>query len=431
VSGTSPDARPKAVLLGGQNIAVSVARALGRAGVSVVALGDGEFDTVGSSRHCSSFVDLGSGDGVQERWLEWLLDRPDSRPAVLFPCNDDGLELVLRNRSLLTDAGYLPAQLNDEVALAMLDKRRTYELAREAGVGTPHTRLLRTAADVEAVADEFDYPCALKPVHSHLFARRFGLRKKILLVDTPDDLRLIFSRTEAMELEMIVTEIIPGDDDRLGSYWTYRTPEGTSLFELTKRKLRQYPTQFGLGTYHVTDWNPRIAEAGRRFSEQVGLEGIVNIEFKLDPRDDVLKLIECNQRFTLANEIFRCAGIDLPVLAYRSVIGDAPDPIRHYRTGVHLWFPVEDARAFISYRRNGELTGREWARTLLRHQHFPLLAVTDPGPALASWAQLLGRALRRLVSRNGPDSAGEPGVALGPGVVSPPGDAEGPAQPRA
>jgi len=120
------------ILLGGQSIAVSVALSLGRAGLSVTALGDGGFDTVGSSRYCSTFVDLGSGQGVQERWLDWLLARPSS-DAVIVPCNDDGSELVARNRSLLVGAGYRPAELSDEVALTMLDKQRTYELAREAG----------------------------------------------------------------------------------------------------------------------------------------------------------------------------------------------------------------------------------------------------------------------------------------------------------
>jgi len=115
---------------------------------------------------------------------------------------------------------------------------------------------------------------------------------------------------------MLLTEIIPGPAARLVSFWTYRTPEGSFLFDFTKRKLRQYPTHFGLGTYHVTDRNPAIVDAGLRFCTGLDVQGIAVVEFKLDPRDDLPKLIERNQRFTLAIELLVQAGIDLSRLAY-------------------------------------------------------------------------------------------------------------------
>jgi hypothetical protein len=97
---------PPAVLLGGEAIAVSAARSLG-AGVRVYALGDAKFDAVAHCRYCDTFVDLGSGEGVQERWLEWL-QKEGPRGAVILPCNDDGLEMIARNRQLLTDLGSPP-----------------------------------------------------------------------------------------------------------------------------------------------------------------------------------------------------------------------------------------------------------------------------------------------------------------------------------
>ena len=56
----------------------------------------------------------------------------------------------------------------------MLDKDRTYVIARALGIDAPHTVTVRSAAGLAAVADELSYPCALKPVHSHRFQRRSG-----------------------------------------------------------------------------------------------------------------------------------------------------------------------------------------------------------------------------------------------------------------
>ena len=257
----SREAHHPVILLGGQNIAVCVGRSVGRAGVSVTALGDGRFDSVGASRYCSTFVDLGSGHGVQERWLDWLLARPRSK-AVIFPCNDDGIELVARNRPQLVASGYLPAELNDEVALATLDKQRAYELAREAGVATPRTTVTRTPEDAQLAADELGYPCALKPLHSHLFARHFGLTRKLLLADTRDEVGRIVRKTQALGLEMLLTEIIPVPDDLLASYWTYRTTDRIVPLRLHEAEAQAVPDAFR--PRHVSRDRPESGDRGRR-----------------------------------------------------------------------------------------------------------------------------------------------------------------------
>ena len=71
---------------------MSVARSLAAAGVHVTALGHSA-SPVRHSRACARFVDLGREDGVQDRWLRWLAGAPAG--AVLLPCDDDALELLV------------------------------------------------------------------------------------------------------------------------------------------------------------------------------------------------------------------------------------------------------------------------------------------------------------------------------------------------
>jgi D-aspartate ligase len=384
------------ILLGGGIIAVSVARGVGTADIPVWALGDANADVVNHSRFCTSFVDLGSGDGVQERWLDWLCDRQIGE-AVVFPCCDDGLELVARHRAMLVEHGYLPIEANDDVLLAMLDKLKTYALAREAGIEVPRHFALESVDQLDAALTEsgVGFPCALKPLHSHLFARQYGSDKKVLVAHDHAELVQACAEIAAHQLRMMVTEIIPGPEGAYCSLHTYLDEGGEPLALLTKRKLRQYPIGFGMGCYHVTDWNEEVARVGLRFCRGVGILGMANPEFKRDARDGRLKLIECNHRFTMSNELVRRVGVNLPLLAYDRLL---TLPVRQgdgYREGVHLWSPGQDARAFLEARRQGQMTLREWVGSLLHRQHLALFDRNDPGPLLFGW----GRRLRRLAVR--------------------------------
>jgi D-aspartate ligase len=389
--------RVSAILLGGSPIAYSVARSLGAIGVPVYVLGDAAWDTVGSSRFCAHFVDLGSGADVGKRWIDWL-EAEGPRDGAVLPCNDDGLELIACNRARLVELGYRPIEANDEVLLAMLDKQRTYELAVGAGVDAPKTVRIGSAPQLDAALKTSDigFPCALKPLHSHLFARHFGMEQKVFLARSRSELEHALSRVAPLCIEMLLTEIIPGPDDAHFGFYTYLDEEGEPLLLFTKRKLRQFPPGFGLGSYHVASWHEDVAELGLGFCQRIGLRGLANVEFKRDERDGVLKLIECNHRFTLANELLCGAGIDPGVLTYNRLIGLRVPRVAGYREGGHLWAPVRDVRAFLAYRRRGELTFRGWVRSLLHRQHLPQFQWNDPGPSIAVARRTARHAAARL-----------------------------------
>jgi D-aspartate ligase len=395
---TKTNANPPAVLLGGGLIAVAAARELGSAGIPVYALGDARSDTVGFSKYCTKFIDIGGLGSPQERLFTWLESGP--RGAVVFPCRDDFLEIVARNRSAIENNGYRMIEAKDEVVLAMLDKARTYELAREAGVPAPKTASIRTAADLDVV-EEIGFPCALKPLSSYTFAKEFGGRKKVLVADNRAELDMAWEVCESHGLDVLLTEIIPGPDDQYHSIISYMTEEQEPVFLLTKRKFRQYPVKFGLGSYHATNWNPAVAELGASFLRHVGLVGIANVEFKYDARDESYKIIECNHRLTLTSELVRLAGIDCAYLAYQRALGRPTGMNLAYKRGVRLLYPLYDFRAFTAYRARGELSVASWAASLLHRQHVPLFRWSDPAPAIMMYRIRAGRGGARLAAKFG------------------------------
>lgn len=369
---------PPAVVLGGQVTGLSVARSLAAAGIPVYVL-DQEKSPARASRAVRQFVNVGT-DRPQERMLEWLTAAEFG--AVVLPASDDGVELVARHRAELTAHGHRPVEANDDVLLAMLNKVQTYDLARRHGIAAPRIIRLVDQEGLEAALEHLEFPCVLKPDQSHLFARRGGGGAKVLMVGDASELRREFAHFSALGVEMFVTEVIYGESDEFVSYYGYLDADGENLVNFTKRKIRQCPPGFGIGTYHETTIDPEVAATGLRFLRAVGLRGLGNIEFKQDARDGKLILIECNPRFTMSNELARIAGVDLALLSYHRALLRPVAPIEDYRVGLHLWDPVRDMRALRSYHRQGELSAGKWATSLLHRQVFPAFRLDDPGPAI-------------------------------------------------
>ncbi len=396
----TPDTLRPAVLLGGETIAVTVARSLGKAGIPVHALGKGGVDPVGYSRYCTSFEDVGSGDGVQDRYLDWLAHRAPAN-SVVFPCNDDALQLVGERRPVIAELGHVTIEAHDEVLLAMLDKERTYELAAGLGIGAPRRLQVSGWEQVEAAAREIGFPVALKPLQSHVFARAFGMGTKLLLAHDEQELARAFARITPLGLDVMVTEVVPGSDERCWTYTAYLDENGEPRFEFTRRKVRQFPPHFGRGCYYLLEWREDVAKTGLRFFQGVGVRGLASVEFKRDPRDGQLKVLDCNQRFDRAIALFQGAGLDVPFFVYERLLGRRPSAPRPRHNGVRLLSPIDDLRSSVQLWREGELSVGDWARSLFHRQHFLVFTPADPLPSAVSLSRSVGRAVRKPVaSRN-------------------------------
>ena len=388
--------KPPAILVGGQASTLSVARSLGPAGVEVVVVADAPTSPVRRSRHCGRFVDVPVGPNLQERWLERLLELA---PGVVLPCTDEALELVARRRAELVTAGHFVYGCDDELALAMLDKERTYALARAAGIRSPRTVPVADAAALHAAVEPIGFPCGLKPVSPVEFRRVYGLRRKLFVAGDAAQLEAAFEETSARGLRMLLTEIVPGPDESVWGYLAYVGTDGRPLLEASKRKLRQWPAHFGIGSYHVTARDDEVIELGRSFVAEVGLRGFAAVELKRDARNGELVLIECNQRFINATELLRAAGVDVALVAYDHARGRIPEPQPEAREGVRLLFLVEDSRSFLEQRRTGELSTAGWVRSVLHRQRFPVFSTRDPLPSLYTNAALVGGIVGRRFKR--------------------------------
>jgi predicted ATP-grasp superfamily ATP-dependent carboligase len=388
-----PAVQPPVIILGGEANALSVARDLGRTGVAVYFLVEDDA-CIRHSRYARNIQVPHAPDQRIEAWSAFLLgpESDDLRGAVLIACSDTAIQVLARHRSALAEKFKLDV-CNVPAQLAVLDKLTTCKLGHRANIPTPAFWEVNTREQVLALEKSLIYPLMVKPRLSHIFQEKFG-RKHIIVQNFAQLLGAYDSASEA-GLEVLLMEWIPGPDSALCSYFTYIDQADRAHFHFTKRVIRRFPAGMGAGSYHITDWIPELVPLGLKFFREVGLRGLLNVEFKRDPRDGQYKLIECNARFTASNALVTASGFNLSLFVYRQIVGGAVQPLNSFQSGRRLIDPVRDFWAFRELRAAGEITLKQWVMSLLHRQDFAYFAWSDPLPAIARAA----KPLRRLLSR--------------------------------
>lgn len=394
---SDPEHRPPLIVVGGSTNALSVARSLGPLGVAVYGLGVDPFVTW--SRHLTP-IPVPAHDDTEAAWTECLLGPATDhlRGAVVVAADDVALTVLARHRAALLERFRLD---DSDVAaqLGMLDKLTTYEWAQQAGVPTPRFWRVDSGADIERHRDELVYPLIVKPLLSHEYQARFPGATKFRVATDHASLVEGYRELDEAGLAVMLVEKIEGPDELLCSYATHLDAAGTPAFGFTKRVVRRYPPNEGLGCYHVTDDVPEVKELALRLLRHAGVRGLASVEFVRDQRDGQLKLIECNARFSAANPLLVAAGLDLARLVYFRALGrEHPMPPSH-PAGLRLLYPADDLRSFLVLRRRGELTLGRWLRSIAHRQHFPVFRADDPMPALARAAYRTRKRVRRSSRR--------------------------------
>ena len=371
------------VVLGGSSNALAVARNLGRRGIPVYLMVQAD-NCATFTRFATKVFPFSDKKSVSDNWRELLLDNPlpELTGSVIMPCNDDGLEFLAKYNQQLAKRYILDDSIPD-VHLTMLNKRRTMEKARDIGIPVPKFAVVDSEADIAKIdPKEIMFPTIVKPQHSHLFQKAFN-GEKLFFADNWDELRMRLDQSLAKQQKVIVSEMIPGPDTQLASYYTYLDKDDNPLFHFTKAVIRRFPKNNGQGCYHVTRWDPEVAKVGMQFFRGMGLKGLGNVEFKKDLRDNKWKLIECNPRITAAHELLVQCGMETDWVIYCHLTGLQVPKIEKFEENVTLWFPRRDWLAYKELKALNEITLFEYLKSITKPQVLPHFRLADPMPTIA------------------------------------------------
>ncbi len=386
------DRRVGAVVIGGDYQGLGIARSLGRHGIPVCVIDD-EVSIARASRFVQDTIrvrDLRTEQGLLDT-LAQAHAKLGLSGWVLYPTREETVAGIAANRDALQRDFRVPTPELAATRRAW-DKREMYGLAQRLSIPVPRTWFPRSEEDLAAI--DTSGPVVLKPaIKEHFF---YVTHAKAWRADTAAELLAAFRRAARIvpASEIMVQDLIPGDGHEQYAYCAFFR-DGRPVASMTVRRRRQHPSDFGrASTYVETITLPELTEPSCRFLTAIGYYGLVELEYKRDPRDGVCKLLDVNARTWGYHSLGRSAGVDFPYLLFRDQIG-APVPEAHARPGVRWIRLSTDVPNALRDIRAGSLRPGDYLRSLRGVNTEAVFALRDPLPGLYEIALLPYLAVKR------------------------------------
>jgi D-aspartate ligase len=382
-----------AIVIGGDYQGLGIARSLGRQGVPVCVVDD-ERSISRYSRYTTKFAKVANlrDENVVVDCLLELGRRLGLGGWVLYPTREELVAAIARHRTELGKVFRVPTPSWDSVKWAW-DKRNTYRLAQELGIPTPTTYYPENVdqlSQLQAVAPPF----AVKPAIKEHFV--YATKAKAWRADNYDQLRILFEKASALagDGEIMVQELIPGGGAQQFSYCAFFR-DGEAVGKMVVCRRRQHPLEFGRASTYVESLDvPILEELSERFLRAINYYGLVEVEFKLDPRDSQFKLLDVNARTWGYHSLGPRAGVDFCHMLYCDQVG-LPVPPRIGRHGISWVRSTTDLPAAIMSILNGDTSFRSYLRSIKNCNVEAVFSSSDPLPGLAEMALIPYLAIRR------------------------------------
>jgi D-aspartate ligase len=299
---------------------------------------------------------------------------------VLYPTREEQVAAFSHYRDELSKMFRVPTPEWDSVKWAW-DKRNTYRLAGELGIPTPITHYPGHVDELSQL-DHLPAPFALKPaIKEHFF---YATKAKAWLAKDHAELKTLFR--EASELagpgEIMVQEVIPGGGMQQYSYCAFFR-NGEAVGKMVARRRRQHPLQFGRASTYVESVDaPEIEELSERFLRKIDYYGLVEIEYKLDPRDSQYKLLDVNARTWGYHCLGIRAGVDFSYMLFADQVG-LPVPTCRGKSGLGWVRMTTDVPAAMMAIAAGDTSVTDYFRSLRNCNVDAVFSLGDPLPGIA------------------------------------------------
>ena len=402
--GTTPDAKAAnadvpVVLLQGirdeLNHAIpAVARSLGRIGVPVFVVSAERPRAAGRSRYVRGCATLDLTTATPQQ----LVDTVDalvgqSLRTILLPM-DDVAALFVEDVAEVRERGSIPARPTGLVR-QLTDKRALTALLATLGIPTPAIRAVPGEDELGEAVRVFGFPAVLKAADPLVLRRAPGGSSVKVAPSMDALLREYRSMRPEVRASAILQEHIAG-----GAHgdWIFNgcfTEAGDCCFHGTGVKLRQWPLRTGAATLGVTLPNAVVSELSMRLARSVSFGGVIDIDFRYDPRDGSYKLLDVNPRIGSSFRLFVSEnGIDLARAHYLQTTGQLLGRAEA-RPGRKWLVEPRDLRSCLELLVSGSLGPREWLSSVAGVEETAWFDAEDVRPFAAMVSHYASRLVRR------------------------------------
>lgn len=374
-----------AVVLGGDYQGLGIVRSLGRRGVPVCVVDD-EKSIARFSRYTTIYHPVPSMRDAQQT-VQHLLEVGRNRGLygwVLYPTRDETVAAISQYREELSEVFRVPTP-GWQTIKWLWDKRNTYRLAADLGVPIPRTWYPRTLADLDEIDGHF--PVALKPAIKEHFI--YATKDKAWRADNPQQLREIFQRAlqHIPAEEIMIQDLVPGNGTCQYAHCSF-FKNGNVVARVTACRRRQHPIEFGrASTYVETVDVPLLEQYAQKLLAAIDYYGLVEVEFKRDPRDGEYRLLDINARTWGYHTIGQRAGVDFSYLLFADQVNE-PVPACTAKIGVRWIRLLTDLPTGVVGILSGQIAGGAYLKSLRDFDEEAVFSMEDPMPGLAEITML-------------------------------------------
>ena len=363
---------------------LAVVRSLGRKGIPVT-VGERTFlNTSFFSKYCSRRIVYPSLRRYPDPFIEFLLEEiKKNRTRCLFPMEEETLLLVARYRSEISK--YTTLLIPDLEKIEFVrDKGKLLRFAESHGIPIPKTLYSLENPEPDMVrggspaSNVVQGPAVIKP---RISSGSFG----IAYVNGGEDLLPLYQRVHARYPFPLVQDWIPDGGGVFGVSALFDEASNVKA-AFVHKKLRMYPVKGGPSTLREGVDHPRIMELGLSLLKSLKWVGVALVEFKVDPRDGVPKLMEVNPRFWGSLQLAIDSGVDFPYLIFKMARGETFQPVLHYEAGRRCrWLLWGDILHFVTNPHRFSLHP-SFFRFFEPNTSYDIISKDDPVPVLGSMA---------------------------------------------
>jgi len=258
------------------------------------------------------------------------------------------------------------------------DKRRMSEECERLGIPTP--RLLNRDQAVQVLTGRPTTPVVVKPIED------LGRGTGVKIVNDHNDLDPSIEACRRRFGEALLQEFIPGSASAMRSVSLLYGRDSRLMAHFCQKKTHIWPLDTGTTALGETMHDPRLLDSILPFFDAWRWRGPLEVEFKIDERDGVPKVIEINPRQRGKAAWSSRFGAPFLSMAANEAAGlHVADTLPEYVAGKRAIIPTAYARVLmVELRRGGrrrEMLAEAWS--LIRHGAALLEPdLTDPLPDL-------------------------------------------------
>jgi len=272
---------------------------------------------------------------------------------LMFPILDTSLILLSDHRDELSPLVKMLLPSRESVR-EVYDKSLTIRVANEEGVPTPKTFFIHDMVALKDVASKVTYPMVIKPKWSWIWNQNRAFHRRPGYANSASEL---VSSYEVIHRDFpfpMVQEYVPGPNISVAAIVNNGEPKAVCCIKVH----RTLPVTGGNSVLRETvPPEPRIVKYASKLLRRLGWHGVAEVEFKVDERDSVPKLMEINGRFWGSLQLAVDSGIDFPYLLYRLAIDGRIQPTFNYNIGVKERWVNGDISHLLAVLRGEPKTG--------------------------------------------------------------------------